>query len=56
MRVVLRKGNKTYKGKDGKEHNYFNYFLECDNGKRILIKPVLEDDYARLNMVAEYER
>ena len=37
-----------------KEFHYYNYYLECDNGKRILIRAVLDDDKARLDMVATY--
>lgn len=56
MKVIKKKSTKTFKGKDGKDHNYINYYLQCDNGKRICIKPVNDDDYVRLDMVSEYER
>lgn len=57
MRVVKRQSTKTYKdNKSQKERHYYNYYLECDNGKRVLIRPVNTDDYSRLDMVAEYER
>lgn len=55
MRVIKVKSKKTYTNKETKkEFHYYNYYLECDNGKRILIKAVLEDDKARLDMVATY--
>lgn len=31
----------TYKGKDGKDHVGYNYALQLDNGKQILINPVV---------------
>lgn len=31
----------TFKGKDGKDHKSYNYALELENGKRILINPVV---------------
>ena len=48
------KSEKTYKGKDGKAHYYYNYYLVCENGKRVAIKCVNNADYARLDMVSEY--
>lgn len=56
MVVVKKKGNKTYKGKDGNEHNYINYYLELDNGKRIAIRTVNASDLKVLAGVAVYER
>ena len=56
MKVVKKQSPKTYQDKNKKEHHYYNYFLQCDNGKRILIKPVNKDDYSRLDMISEYER
>lgn len=56
MEVIKKKSKKTYKGKDGKEYPYINYYLQCDNGRRILIKTVNVDDIKRLDMVAKYER
>lgn len=55
MRVIKVKSKKTYTNKETKkEFHYYNYYLECDNGKRILIRAVLDDDKARLDMVATY--
>lgn len=31
----------TYKGKDDKDHVGYNYALQLDNGKQILINPVV---------------
>ena len=54
MKVIKVKSKKTYKGKDGKERFYYNYYLESENGKRIGIKCVNPSDYARLDMVSTY--
>ena len=56
MRVIKKLGKKTYKGKDGKDYHYVNYYLEADNGKRILIKTVNVDDIKRLDMISVAER
>lgn len=56
MKLVKRQSKKTYKGKDGVERHYYNYYLETDNGKRVAIRPVNNDDFGKLDMVAEYER
>ena len=31
----------TYKGKDGKDHKSYNYYLRLENGKTIPINPVV---------------
>ena len=54
MLVLKVKSKNTYTGKDGREHHYYNYYLQCDNGKRLQIKPVYDQDFARLDMVASY--
>lgn len=54
MKVIKVKSKKTYTGADKKEHHYYNYYLECENGKRIGIKCVDSSDYARLDMIAVY--
>lgn len=54
MRVIKTKSKKTYTGADKKEHYYYNFYLECDNGKRIGIKCVNVADYTRLDMIAVY--
>lgn len=56
MRIVKRKSKNVYTNSNGAERHYYNYYIECDNGKRILFKPVKKDDYAKLDMVCEYER
>ena len=38
MKLIKVQAKKTYVGKDGKEHHYYNYFVEMANGKRIQIK------------------
>lgn len=56
MKVIKKLSKKTYIGKDNKEYHYVNYYLQCDNGRRILIKTVNVDDIKRLDMISEYER
>ena len=31
--IIKKKGKKTYKGQDGKEHPYINYYLPFSNCK-----------------------
>lgn len=45
--------NKTYVDKNGKVRFTTYYYLECDGGKRIYIKPVFDNAYAQLNFVAD---
>lgn len=54
MKIIKKISKKTIKNKEGKEFKPTHYFLVTENGKHILIKPVFNDDYARLDMVAEY--
>ena len=54
MTLIKRKNGKTYKGKDGKEHNSYTFFLQLDNGKRIAVRNVFDDDYEKLDLVATY--
>lgn len=54
MEVIKVVSKKTYVGNDGKEHHYVNFYLQCNNGKRIAIKCVNKEDYSRLDMVATY--
>lgn len=56
MKLIKVQAKKTYVGKDGKEHHYYNYFVEMANGKRIQIKCAYAEDYAKLDLVAEYVR
>ena len=56
MRLIKVQSKKTYVGKDGKEHHFYNYYLEMNNGKRVQIKAAYNDDYAKLDLVAEYVR
>lgn len=56
MRLVKRQSKKTYVGEDKKERHYTNYLLELDNGKRILVKPVKDEDYRVFDVIAEFER
>jgi len=55
MKVIKKKMQKTYKGKDGKEHNSYSYYIQADNGKRICISVFNANDRAKLDMIAEYE-
>lgn len=54
MQILKIRSKKTYTGSDGKEHNYYNYYLELDNGNRIQIKAAYKDDYAKLDTIAQY--
>ena len=61
MKVIKKQAKSTYevvdeKTKEKKVRHYYNYYLQCDNGKRILIKCVNKDDNKRLDMISEYER
>lgn len=56
MRIVKRKSNKTYKGKDNKEHAVYNYYVELDNGKRVAIRTFNTGDLRTLDGVAFYEQ
>lgn len=56
MRIIKKQGKKTYKGKDGQEHKYMNYYVELDNGKRIAVRTVNASDLKVLEGVAVYER
>lgn len=56
MTIIKKQGKKTYKGKDGKEHNYVNYYVQLDNGKRVAIRTVNASDLKVLEGVAVYER
>lgn len=57
MQLIKRKSSKIYVNSETKkECHYYNYYLETDNGKRVLIKPVKVEDFARLDMVAKLEK
>lgn len=56
MKIIKRKSKNTYVNEKKETRHYYNYFIEFDNGKRIMFKPINNDDYRRLDMVAEYER
>ena len=60
MRLIKKKSTKTYQGEDKKEHPYYNYYLELDNGKRISVKPACKkgeekQNYKVFDAVAVYE-
>lgn len=56
MKLIKRLSKKQYKGKDNKEHRFVNYYLELDNGKRVIVKCVDKEDYKIFDAVAVYER
>lgn len=57
MRLVKRQSKNTYvNDKTKKTCHFYNYYIECDNGKRIGVKPISSEDYKCLDMVADYER
>lgn len=53
MLVEKSLSKNTYVGKDGKEHHYVNYFLVCNNGRKIAITCKYKDDFKLLDMVSE---
>lgn len=56
MELIKKQSKQTYVDENNKTHHYHNYFLQCDNGKRIQIKPVFKDDKRCLDFIAKYER
>lgn len=52
--LIKRQSKEIYKGKDGKEHHYYNLYLELESGKYIQIKAVFDNDKAILNALAKY--
>ena len=55
MRVIKKISKKTYKGKNGKEYHYVNYYLELENGLRIGIRTFDVKDLPKLEAVAVSE-
>lgn len=56
MRVIKKISKSTYKGKDGKDYHYVNYYLELDNGLRIGIRTFDVKDLPKLEAIAVYEK
>ena len=57
MKLVKKQSKQTYvSNKDGKEHHYYNYFLENEDGRRIQVKCVYKDDVKILDFLSTYER
>ena len=57
MKIIKIKSSKTYKDKEGIEHNYINYYIEFENGYKMAFKPCFTKDYTILNGVAyEYTK
>lgn len=54
--IVKRQAKKTYKGKDGKDRHFYNYYAQLENGKRVQIKCAFEKDYVVLDAICKYER
>lgn len=52
--LIKRQSKETYKGKDGKEHHYYNLYLVLESGKYIQIKACFENDKQILNALAKY--
>lgn len=56
MKLIKKQSKQTYtSNKDGKEHHYYNYFIDED-GKRIQVKCVYKDDVKILDFLSIYER
>lgn len=56
MKLIKKVAKKTYEGSDKKQHHFVNYYLELDNGKRLLVKAVVKEDYKLFDAIAIYER
>lgn len=54
MKLVKFKNNRTYLGKDGKDHQSYSKAIELDNGKRILVRAVNPRDEFVLDAVCDY--
>lgn len=54
LKIVKFKNGKTYKGKDGKEHNSYSKAIELENGKRVLIRAVNPRDDIVIDALCEY--
>ena len=54
MRVVkVLNKNKIYLNKKGEERYSTSYYIECDNDKKICIKPVFDNDYSTLDFISD---
>lgn len=56
MKLIKKLAKNTYEGSDKKQHHFVNYYLEFDNGKRVLVKAVVKEDYKLFDAIAIYER
>ena len=56
IKLVKKQAKKVYKGKDGKERHYWNYYLVAENGKRLAIRTFKPEDMVILDCWCEYER
>lgn len=55
-RILKKQSKQTYKGKDGKDKHFYNYYLELNSGKRIQIRTAFDSDRVVLDSIADYER
>lgn len=55
MKLIKKKLNYTYVGKDGKDHNSYGYFVVGENGKLIRIRTWFLNDLVKLDFLSEYE-
>ena len=53
MKLIKVIKKETYKGKDGNDYNYKNYYIRLDNGKMIAIRPSFKNDYKILELLSE---
>lgn len=50
IKVIFK--NRKLVSKNGKEYSQTMYFLEYGEGRRVAIKPVNNDDYAKLDVLS----
>lgn len=53
--VLVIYTNRKFKGKDGREFTKKMYFMELENGTRVAVKPVFDEDYTYFNCICETE-
>lgn len=52
-KVIITETGKTFTSKDGREYKGTMFYLVLKNGNKIAIKPVFDDGYTALRLIAE---